>query len=130
MTLGSVAIFFVICALFAALWQHLGIGQHALRSAKRRTEDAGVVLLDQSVVLRKLSIGRSKHALFALKRHFDFEFSTRGDVRYKGYIVLLGRRVTDFYMAPFRVLEANEPIDQSFDIQATGSCGTGCGCQR
>lgn len=128
MTLGTVAVLLILCALAALFWQHLGIGQRALRSAKRRTKDSGVLLLDQSVVLRKIRVCRSKHSLFALQRHYDFEFSTRGDVRYPGYIVLQGRRVTDFYMTPFRAMEQYEPIDDCFNISGSGSCGTGCGC--
>lgn len=83
------------------LWQHMGIGQRALQIAKAHTERIGVRLLDQSVHLKSIKIRPSNASLFALQRCYEFEFSTRGDQRYKGWVTYIGNRQQDISLQAF-----------------------------
>lgn len=102
MQLFDVFVLLLTALLLVALWQHLSISRAAERVARQRTQQAGVVLLDQTVVLRSLRIARSRTSLFSLKRRFSFEFSSQGDVRYPGELVFLGAALVEVYMAPFK----------------------------
>ncbi|WP_075186478.1 DUF3301 domain-containing protein [Teredinibacter haidensis] len=102
MTLYDLAITLIALLLGIAFWQHLGISQRAFRVAKSHTEKNGVTLLDQSIVLRKIALCRSSHSLFAFKRNYSFEFSSVGDVRYRGQITMLGKRLKRIELEPFR----------------------------
>lgn len=102
MQLFDVVVVLLICLLAVAIWQHLNITQAAERIARQRTQQAGVVLLDQTVILRSLRIARSRKSLFSFKRRFSFEFSSQGDVRYPGELVFLGGALVEVYMAPFK----------------------------
>lgn len=113
MTLGSLAVWLLLITCIWLFWQHLNISHSAYKAARQRTEDVGVVLLDQSVILRKIALQRSAHSLFALQRRYDFEFSSIGDVRYPGYVVFAGKRLQEIHLAAFRTPEQFEPLEQN-----------------
>lgn len=102
MTIYDVFITTVFIALIYALWVHVNMSAVARLAAKKYCQKAGVQLLDQNVILKRISIARSTSSLFAFKRQYIFEFSTVGDFRYKGYVTLLGRRVEDIELAPYK----------------------------
>lgn len=112
MTLSTLAVWLLFITFLWLFWHHLSISQRAYRAAKQRTEEIGVVLLDQSVILRKVTLRRSTHSLFALQRRYDFEFSSIGDVRYPGYIVFTGKRLQKIHLAAFRTPKQPEPLEQ------------------
>ena len=74
---------------------------NASRAAAERAEvlgrdacaAAGVQWLDQSVHLVAMRLRRGGDGWLALERHFGFEYSTNGDDRRSGRIVLHGRRL-------------------------------------
>jgi len=89
-------------ALFG-LWQHMNVSRQARHIAAQHCQARQVLLLDQSVLLAKVSICRSKSSLFAIQRHYTFEFSTVGDVRYPGEIAFEGKRLTRIELQPHKV---------------------------
>lgn len=103
MTIYDIILFFVIAFVAYAIWQHNNISMIARRAAKKHCDTAEVQLLDQNVLLKKLRIARSPQTLFAIKRHYEFEFSTVGDKRYKGSITLLANRVAHIELEPFKL---------------------------
>ncbi|MFT5419641.1 MAG: hypothetical protein ACI9D5_000382 [Candidatus Endobugula sp.] len=86
------------------IWQHNNISIIARNSVKRYCKEAGVQLLDQNIILKRLRIKISPHSLFALQRQYVFEFSSIGDYRYKGIIHLLGKRIERMELEPFKTL--------------------------
>ncbi len=85
------------------IWQHSNISLVARNAAKKHCEKEGVQLLDQTVILKGLSLRRSSRSLFALERKYIFEFSSVGDHRYKGHINLQGKRIESIELAPFKI---------------------------
>lgn len=60
---------------------------------QRACSRAGVQWLDQSVHLLAIRLRRGTDGWLGLERHYGFEYSTGGDDRRSGRIVLQGRRL-------------------------------------
>lgn len=76
-------------------WDSLNKRELAIRAARSACQQAGVQLLDESVSLKKLALGRDDRQQVRIKRTFAFEYSDTGDNRLPGYVYLLGARVVD-----------------------------------
>lgn len=85
------------------IWQHNNISLLARSVAKRHCDQANVQLLDDNVLLKRLSICRSRHSLFAFKRLYRFEFSSLGDFRYQGNVTFVGKRMHHIELEPFKM---------------------------
>lgn len=71
----------------------------ALRAAWQRCRELNLQLLDQSVVLRKTRLQRGDDGMLQLLRHYDFEFSSTGQERYRGSLSMRGTRLVSFELA-------------------------------
>lgn len=92
----------LLAAIGAAwFWHHLGIRQLAMRHARQACQRNNVQLLDQSIYLRKIRLVRSRATLLAMERSYEFEFASRGDRRYLGWVVLSGRQLTRLELQPY-----------------------------
>ena len=60
---------------------------------RRACERAGVQWLDQSVHLLAMRLRRGPGGGLGIERHYGFEYSTGGEDRHAGRIVLLGDRL-------------------------------------
>ncbi len=80
-------------------WVTRNAKAHALQVAWHRCRELNLQLLDQSVVLRKSRIQRNENGQLELRRYYDFEFSSTGEERYRGSLVLSGPRLVDFELA-------------------------------
>lgn len=102
MTLHDLIIVFILTGVAIMVWQHATISRRAYGAAKQHTDKHGVILLDQSVLLKKVRLVSSRHSLFAIQRQYKFEFSTVGDTRYRGSVVFNGPRLHKVELQPFR----------------------------
>lgn len=97
---------------FIALFAIIGGGWYwfdAMRARERtrqaglsRCIEAGVIFLDDTVVLTRLRLRRDEQGHVRIHREYRFEFASDGGTRYGGEISLLGRRITRTVMEPFR----------------------------
>lgn len=90
-------------------WQANQALEQARRAGRQACRRAGVQFLDDSVVRTRVRPAWSAGGL-RLRRRYMFEFATRGDRRYSGWICTLGRRVTEVRMEPHAFPE-DEPLD-------------------
>lgn len=90
-----------IAAFVAWFWHHLGIRQIALGHARRAAKNEGVQLLDESIVLVRIRPCRSPETLFAFERYYQFEFSSIGDRRFLGWVVMVGRKLKQVELQPY-----------------------------
>nr|WP_246480376.1 DUF3301 domain-containing protein [Motiliproteus sediminis] len=94
------------CVGFGALvlvwWHGRGIKDAALRATRRHCDELDLQLLDESLVLRSIRLGRDPGGWPRLRRRYSFEFSATGDERYSGETLLLGRRVQRIELPPHR----------------------------
>jgi len=83
----------VVVAFAALLFNHINISRFAASAARRYCEQHNLQFLDQNVVLTGMLLRRSRHQLFAIERSYRFEFSSIGDHRYSGKVILLSKRL-------------------------------------
>lgn len=71
-------------------------------AGRERCTAAGVIFLDDTVVLTRLRLRRDDEGRMKLHRDYRFEFASDGGMRYGGEIALAGGRVTRVEMVAFR----------------------------
>jgi hypothetical protein len=76
-------------------WDGLNKRELAVRAARLVSQKAGVQLLDETVALKRIGIGRDENQRVRIQRQFGFEYSDTGNNRLPGYVYLLGDRVVD-----------------------------------
>ncbi len=84
-------------------WYSKGIKEAALRAARRYCEKMDVQLLDESIVLRNMRPRIGQRRLLELQRRYQFEFTTTGEQRYLGEILLVGNRICRINLDPHRL---------------------------
>lgn len=91
--MGSLIAILVIAGI-VWFWAHsLWIRERVLRQCARTCKQMNVQLLDQTVALSRLALGRDPQGRLSLRRWYVFEFSTDGGDRCKGCVGLLGSRI-------------------------------------
>ena len=107
MTIYDIIAFSPVILLAYAIWQHNRISLIARAAARQHCNRAEVQLLDHTIILEKITIQRSTQSLLAFRRRYLFEFCTVGDIRYPGYIELLGKRIEHIELTPFKPIPTN-----------------------
>lgn len=90
----------VVAALIAFWWHSDRIKALTLEQVARLCVQQELQLLDQTMVLRGLWVARSPSGVLALRRRYQFEFTTTGEARYRGEVTLLGRQIVSLEMEP------------------------------
>lgn len=75
----------------------------AIRTAKNRCREAGVQLLDHTVVHNRRMLKKSESGAWRINREYCFEFTSTGEQRYTGRVVLQGQHVIDTELEPFSI---------------------------
>ncbi|MDD1613559.1 MAG: DUF3301 domain-containing protein [Methylococcaceae bacterium] len=75
----------------------------ALGTARAHCLAMEVQMLDDYVALNGIWLKKDKLRKMQLRRSFLFEFSSTGNERYNGTVLMLGRRVESIYMDPYRI---------------------------
>lgn len=94
------AVFITFCMLW---WNAQGIKHIALKASKDYCQKMEVQLLDEGVVLRGFWLKRDPRGNMCLWRSYLFEFTSTGNERYQGRIVMLGRYVEKIQLDPHRL---------------------------
>jgi hypothetical protein len=88
----------------AVLWMDsLRAREHAVAAGRAACARYGVQLLDETVSFTKLRLARDDEGRLRLRRTYVFEFSETGDNRRHGAIVMLGARLEDLQLEPYRM---------------------------
>ncbi len=94
--------FFALVALGYQVWAWQQKARvQATVAVKRRCQQEGLQLLDDTLVLESMRLRRSEHGL-RLWRCYRFEFASTGDQRYGGQIELLGRKIARLELSAYR----------------------------
>lgn len=103
MQLRSIALTSLVI-LIAWYWvKSREVKDRALVSAARYCKDLSLMLLDQTIVLKRQRIARDERGSLCVERTYHFDFSSAGDDRYQGKIVMQGARVASIKLAPHRI---------------------------
>ncbi len=84
-------------------WRSSAVKESALRVARAHCRSFDVQLLDESVVLRGLWFKRDAGGSLRVRRSYTFEFTSTGDERYHGGIVMLGATLESVQLEPHRL---------------------------
>ncbi|MEJ2044584.1 MAG: DUF3301 domain-containing protein [Reinekea sp.] len=77
--------------ILAALWWHgQGVKARAVAHARLYCEQHDLQWLDESMVIRRLWPVRSRSGSLVLQRTYFFEFSSTGEYRYRGAVIMEG----------------------------------------
>jgi hypothetical protein len=76
--------------------------ERAREAGRGRCEELGVVLLDETVVLTRLRPIRDAEGRWTLYREYQFDFTGDGYSRHGGEITMIGDRVENLIMEPYR----------------------------
>jgi len=96
--------FFSVFMIFCLLWWNAqGVKQQALQATKAYCKKMEVQLLDEGLVLKGFWLKRGNRGSLCLWRSYNFEFTSTGNERYSGLIILLGRRVESIQLDPHRL---------------------------
>ena len=94
-------------ALFAAalaLWMDsLKVRERAVAAGKAACARYSLQFLDETVAFTRLRLARDGDGRLRLQRTYVFEFSDTGNNRRDGAIVMLGARVEDMQLEPYRL---------------------------
>ena len=87
-------ILLIACVLGGWLWlDTLSARDRGVAAAREYCKREGVQLLDDTAVLRRISLGRNDDGRATLRRLYEFEYSVTGDDRFRGSVTLFGREV-------------------------------------
>ncbi|PXX93443.1 DUF3301 domain-containing protein [Marinobacter vulgaris] len=102
MTLGN--LFWLFVAGFAVWywWRAKAIKDFVLQAARNYCKKMDVMLLDEAVYLRGLWFKRDENGRVRVWRRFLFDFTSTGEERYNGRIIMLGQRIVQMELEPHR----------------------------
>ena len=84
----------LLLAALGWLWyDSLNARETAVSAAKAACNSENLLLLDDTVAIQRISMGRDDEGVLRIRRIYDFEYSDTGNDRSAGSIVMLGSRV-------------------------------------
>lgn len=85
--------FFVLVIAVIFWFSQMRAREAALTTAKRLCDAKNAQLLDETVHLKRIRLGRSEGGWLGLRREYQFEYSLDGLTRYRGRLILLGAQI-------------------------------------
>lgn len=102
MTLSTLFWIFLAGFLVWYWWKAKAIKDFVLDAAKTHCKKMDVMLLDDAVYLRGLWFKRDRYGRVRVWRRFLFDFTSTGEERYLGRIIMLGQSIEHIELEPHR----------------------------
>ncbi len=80
----------VVAAVISFWWRSDKIKHGALAQVSRYCKNQTLQLLDQTLVLKGVWLVRNEKGSLVFRRKYSFEFTSTGEIRYQGRVVLYG----------------------------------------
>ena len=99
--------------IFAIIWYWWGSAsayESAYNTAKQKCKEHDLTLLDDTLEVKKLRLCRHPKGYVQFYREYEFQFSTDGEIRYHGLLVLKGELVTNIKMEAYRDIHSYQEI--------------------
>ena len=88
----------------SALWlDSLKARERAVQAGRAACERHALQFLDDTVSFARMRLKRDDEGQLKIARTYTFEFSDTGNNRRHGAIVMLGGRLADLHMEPYRL---------------------------
>lgn len=101
--LSDIAITLALCVGAYWWWRAYAVKESVLHIVRKHCKTMGVQLLDDTVVMRGLWLKRNAHGTLCVRRSYVFEFTSTGDERYHGDVVVLGMHLETIQLEPHRL---------------------------
>jgi hypothetical protein len=101
--LNEIILICFMCLAFMYWFNAQKAKEIALGAARDHCHAMDVQMLDGYVALNGIWLKRDKLRKMQLRRSFLFEFSSTGNERYNGTVLMLGRRIESIDMEPYRI---------------------------
>jgi hypothetical protein len=99
--LSGIILIGFMCLVYGYWFNAQKAKEFALGAARAHCLAMEAQMLDDYVALNGIFLKRDKAGKMQLRRSFLFEFSSTGNERYNGTLLMLGRRVESIYMEPY-----------------------------
>jgi hypothetical protein len=96
-------IFLTIIGIIWYWWNSISAYEVAYREAKSACQQLDLQFLDDTLDVVKLRLCRHSKGYMQLCRIYEFEFSSDGDSRYKGFIRLSGQKFEHIELDTYRL---------------------------
>ena len=94
----------VLVGMGALYWWQSGLFKGRARQlATEQCRQLDLQLLDQSMVITGFWPMRSSNGTLAFRRTYQFEFSSTGDRRYRGELILQGMALKSINLEPYKL---------------------------
>ena len=101
-------IWLLIAGILFVYWWNSGRFKDRARSlAFNHCQQFGLQLLDQSMVIRGIWPERTASGNLALRRSYVFEFSSTGEQRYQGLLVLWGMNLKSIELEAYKLPDSD-----------------------
>ncbi|EGL54661.1 hypothetical protein MAMP_01500 [Methylophaga aminisulfidivorans MP] len=84
-------------------WDSRGVAERATIAAKSYCANTGVAFLNDTVFWCKIRFKRNRQGRIQLQRYYFFEFASDMQQRYRGEVIMMGKKVESISMDAFRV---------------------------
>lgn len=99
-----VLLLLLLAALAGAYWWQSGVYKGRARElATAHCQQLDLQLLDQSMVIVGFWPVRTRSGRIEFRRTYQFEFSSIGDRRYQGRLVLVGMQLHSIALEPYKL---------------------------
>jgi hypothetical protein len=110
-TLGNL-LWFLVAGVILVYWWHSGSFKGRARElAIAHCQQFDLQLLDQSMVIRGIRPVRSGNNGLSLRRSYQFEFTSTGEQRYQGVLVLEGMKLKSIDLEAYKIPASNHDND-------------------
>jgi hypothetical protein len=93
----------LVIAAGAFLWlDSLRARERAVQAGRSACERYNVQLLDDTVAIARMRLGRDEEGQLTIARTYTFEFTETGNNRRQGAIHMLGHQLADLQLEPYR----------------------------
>lgn len=91
-------------------WDAMRAKEAGMRAARRACERHNLQLLDDTVALGRLRVGRNRRGQLQWRRYYQFEFTRDDELRSHGTVEMLGMRVNNLTLelGPFKLYEQDD----------------------
>ena len=110
MSLLTLALLTPLAVLISLWWQSDQIKRQALHLLRRQCSELNLQLLDQTMVLRGLWPARNSNGALRLRRRYEFEFTSTGQIRHTGLLILVGNTVLSLELEPHPMPEERQNL--------------------
>ena len=101
--LGNIILLLIAAFVLQYWWQSGEFKGRAMQFAAQHCQQLGIQLLDQSMVIKGYWLVRSDRGTWMIRRRYSFEFTSTGQQRYQGNLVLMGFKLDSIQLEAYQL---------------------------